>query len=78
MAGFDIQGLIDALNNQKSIVESKLSKIKEGGETDSIGIADMFEMQVMMNKLSQLSEMSTSTMSASNAAIQSLARNVKT
>ena len=44
---------------------------------EAINIADMFEMQLLMNHLSQVSEMSTSIVSASNSAISSMARNVK-
>ncbi|MBV9941051.1 MAG: DUF5407 family protein, partial [Solirubrobacterales bacterium] len=36
-----------------------------------------FEMQMLMNRLSQLSEMATSVASATNSAIASMARNVK-
>jgi hypothetical protein len=43
----------------------------------AISIGDMFEMQMLMNHLSQLSEMSTAVASASNTAIASMARNVK-
>jgi len=37
----------------------------------------MFDRQMGMNKLSQVSEMSTSIISAMNTAINSMARNVK-
>jgi Family of unknown function (DUF5407) len=37
----------------------------------------MFEMQMLMNHLSQLSEMSGSAVSAANSAISSMPRNVK-
>lgn len=40
-------------------------------------VADMFAMQMLMNHLSQLSEMSTSVVSAANSAISSMARNIK-
>ena len=43
----------------------------------NISIADMFEMQMLMNHLSQLSEMSTAVVSAANTAISSMARGVK-
>jgi hypothetical protein len=54
----------------------KLEKI--AAQREEINIGDMFEMQMLMNHLSQLSEMSTSIVSASNTAIASMARNVKT
>jgi hypothetical protein len=44
---------------------------------EAINIADMFEMQMLMNHLSQISEMSTSVVAAANTAIGSMARNVK-
>jgi hypothetical protein len=56
-------------------VQKKLESIKAKG--DNINIIDMFELQMKMNRLSQLSEMSTSIMSAANSAISSMARNVK-
>jgi Family of unknown function (DUF5407) len=45
--------------------------------SEDISISDMFEMQMLMNRLSQLSEMATSVVSATNSAIASMARNVK-
>jgi hypothetical protein len=44
---------------------------------DAISIADMFEMQMMMNHLAQLSEMSSTVVSAANAAITAMAKNAK-
>jgi len=55
--------------------QKKFAAIK--GTSDQISIVEMFEMQMLMNNLSQLSEMSTSIVSASNSAISSMARNVK-
>jgi Family of unknown function (DUF5407) len=60
-----------------ALLVSNVEVIRGGNANDSISIADMFEMQMMMNQLSQLSEMSTSIVSASNSAISSMARNVK-
>jgi hypothetical protein len=51
--------------------------IMGNGGNDSISIADMFSMQMSMNQLSQLSEMSTAVVSAANTSIESMARNVK-
>lgn len=46
-------------------------------ERDSLNIRDMFEMQMLMNKLSQMSEMTSGILAATNSAIASMARNVK-
>ena len=56
-------------------VQARLELLKQRGE--QISVVDMFEMQILMNKLSQLSEMSSSILSASNSAIASMVRNVK-
>lgn len=44
---------------------------------DSIAVSDMFALQMQMNKLSQMSEMSQGIVSATNSAISSMARNIK-
>ena len=74
-AGFDVGAIIDTVNAATAAVKETLAAIQ--GRGDQISIVEMFEMQMLMNHLSQLSEMSTSIMSASNSAISSMARNVK-
>lgn len=56
-------------------VKEKLKALTD--KKESISVVDMFDMQMAMNHLSQLSEMSTSVMSAANSSIASMARNVK-
>ena len=56
-------------------VKLKMEAVKAG--SGSVSITDMLELQMLMNRLSQLSEMSASVISASNSAIQSIARNIK-
>jgi hypothetical protein len=65
----------EAIKQATADVQARLELLKQQGE--QISIVDMFEMQILMNKLSQLSEMSSSILSASNSAIASMARNVK-
>ena len=67
--------LIDEMRRMSDAVKRKIDALAE--KKDAISISDMFEMQMMMNKLSQLSEMSTGIVSATNTAIASMARNVK-
>jgi len=66
------------LEIQQAVAEAaqKLQELREA-EGQGVGVADMFEMQMLMNHFSQLSEMSTSVVQASNAAMLSMARNVK-
>jgi len=74
-SAFSVAVLFTLINNATVSAKSKLSSIQ--GTTDSISIGDMFEMQMLMNHLSQLSEMATSVVSASNTAIGSMSRNIK-
>jgi len=73
--GFSINFLIGIVNDATISAKRKLEILK--ARRSAISIADMFDMQMLMNHLSQLSEMSTAVVSASNSAISSMARNVK-
>ena len=68
----DLTAQISAADQQ---VQDKLAAMQAKG--DSVSITDMFEMQMLMNTLSQLSEMSSAVVAASNSAVASMARNVK-
>jgi exo-beta-1,3-glucanase (GH17 family) len=67
--------MLRSMQEQSAAVQKQLDSMRAKG--DSISVPDMFEMQMLMNKLSQMSEMSTGILSASNAAIASMARNIK-
>lgn len=73
--GLDVDFLFQIVNSATAEVKKKMEHLKTN--TSGISIGDMFEMQMLMNNLSQLSEMSTSVVSASNSSLQSMARNVK-
>lgn len=75
-SGFSVKALFAIINNATVSAKAKLSSIKS--RRSAISIGDMFEMQMLMNHLSQLSEMATSVVSASNSAISSMSRNLKT
>ena len=72
---FDVGELFALVNNATLSAKQKLLQIQE--RRSAISIGDMFEMQMLMNHLAQLSEMSTAVVSASHTAIASMARNVK-
>jgi len=74
-SGFGVQGLFAIVNNATVSAKAKLLEIQN--RRSAISIGDMFEMQMLMNHLSQLSEMSTSVVAASNSAITSMSRNIK-
>ncbi len=74
-SGFKVEDLFTTIHNATISAKVKLLEIQQ--RRSAISIGDMFEMQMLMNHLSQLSEMSTSVVSASNSAIASMARNVK-
>ena len=73
--GFKVSELFHIVNNATRSAQAKLVEIQS--RKSAISIGDMFEMQMLMNHLSQLSEMSTAVVSACNTAITSMARNVK-
>lgn len=73
--GFNVGVLFSLVNDATISAKAKLAEIKS--RRSAISIGDMFEMQMLMNHLAQLSEMSTAVVSACNAAITSMARNVK-
>jgi hypothetical protein len=73
--GFSLNYLLDIVNDATVSAKAKLAILK--ARKSAISIADMFDMQMLMNHLSQLSEMSTSVVSSANSAVASMARNVK-
>lgn len=73
--GIEFSYLTDALNQLSAVAKSKIAAIRS--KKSAMSIADMFDLQMTMNKLSQFSEMSTSVISATNTACNSIARNVK-
>ena len=74
-SGFSVNVLFGIINDATISAKTKLLEIQS--RRSAISIGDMFEMQMLMNHLSQLSEMSTGVVSASNTAIMSMARGVK-
>lgn len=74
-SGFNVGKLFQIVNDAVISARNQLQLIKDN--RSSISIGDMFQMQMLMNHLSQLSEMSTAVVQQSNSAIQSMARNIK-
>jgi hypothetical protein len=74
-SGFSVYDLFKTVNDATISAKAKLVIIKS--RRSAISIGDMFEMQMLMNHLSQLSEMTTSVVAAANSAIMTMARNVK-
>jgi len=73
--GVSFSVLVDEIEHLTQMAKSKIAEIR--GKRSAMSIADMFDLQMAMNKLSQMSEMSTSMISAMNTAIQSMSRNIK-
>ncbi|WP_319432500.1 DUF5407 family protein [Mycobacterium sp. RTGN5] len=67
--------LSSAISKQGAAVKAKLGALQSNGE--DLTVTDMFETQMLMNKLSQLSEMSSGVVSAMDQATMSRARAVK-
>jgi hypothetical protein len=74
-SGFNVNILFGIISNATVSAQTKLLEIQS--RQSSVSIGDMFEMQMLMNHLSQLSEMATSVVSASNSVIMDMARSVK-
>jgi len=74
-SGFSVKKLFEVVNDATVSAKAKLLEIKN--RRSAISIGDMFEMQMLMNHLSQLSEMSTAVVSASNSAISRMAQGIK-
>lgn len=74
--GFKVGDLQETIKNAEAVVIEKLTTVKNK-LSEEINIGDMFDMQWMMNKFSQLSEMSSSLLSAAHGAISAMTRNIK-
>lgn len=72
---FSMDYLITIVDSATVSAKVKLEQIKQ--RRSAISIADMFEMQMLMNHLSQMSEMTTAIVNAANSAIVNMARNIK-
>lgn len=74
-SSFNINFLLNIVNDATVSAKTKLAELN--ARRSSISIADMFDMQMLMNHLSQLSEMSSNVVSSANSAIMTMARGVK-
>jgi hypothetical protein len=71
--GFSV--LVDEIERLTSVAKSKIAQIRS--KKSAMSIADMFDLQMAMNKLSQFSDMSTSVINSMNTSIGTMARNIK-
>lgn len=72
---FSMSALVSIVNNAALSVQTKIAQMQS--QESSISIGDMFDMQMLMNHLQQLSEMTTSVVSSANTVIMDMARNIK-
>ena len=72
---FNFGDLATIVEDVAVIAKNKVAEI--GAKKSAVSIGDMFDVQMTMNRLSQLSEMSTNVMSAANQSTLSMARNIK-
>lgn len=73
--GLDVSFLSAIVNDATVSAKTKLAIIQS--RKSSISIGDMFDMQMLMNHLSQLSEMATNVVAAMNTSMMSMARSIK-
>jgi len=74
-SGFGVQTLFALINDATVSAKTKLLEIQN--RRSAISIGDMFEMQMLVNKMNDLDELSTTITSSINDAITSMARNLK-
>ena len=68
---FNMEDLVKIVTDATIDVRNKIDDIKS--RSSAISIGDMFDVQMLMNHLTQLSEMSTQVVAAANTSIQSMA-----
>jgi hypothetical protein len=73
--GVQFSVLVQAINDLTATTMSKIAIIRS--KKSAMSIADMFDLQMAMNKLTQFSEMSTSVISGMNTSVNDIARNMK-
>jgi hypothetical protein len=73
--GLSFSALVSAIEDLTAIAKSKIAMIRS--KRSAMSISDMFDLQMSMNNLSQLSEMSTSVISSMNTSITSMAKNIR-
>ena len=69
--------LADSLRTLEADRQLTDARLQQLAENDSGGVAEMFEMQMLMNRLSQLAEMSSAVMSAQGNALAAIASGEK-
>jgi len=74
-SGVSFSVLVDELERLTQVAKSKIAQIRS--KRSAMSIADMFDLQMAMNKLSQFSEMSTSVIQAMQSACLSMTRGIK-
>jgi hypothetical protein len=68
----------DLMNSVSTATDAVRGKLATAGRAENaISIGDMFEMQMLMNHLSQVSDISSNVVSASNNASAGMVRNIK-
>lgn len=73
--GFDIDVLVDIITTATEQMKQKIESIKQN--QNNISIADVFDGQMLMNHLSQLSEMTTAIVSAAQSAAKTISQNMR-
>lgn len=74
-SGFEVSVLFQCVDAALISAKAQLLTIQQ--RRSSISIGDMFNMQMLMNHLSQLTEMTTNVVSAAHSSILSMTRNLK-
>ena len=72
-----VNHLIDAIRKGQAAIIGKRANLPPAKDDDEVSIMDVFEMEMLINHFSQITEMSPNVVSTSNAAIGGMARNFR-
>lgn len=75
VSSINFSPLVDMINSLGIDVKSKIVSIRS--KKSSMSIADMFDLQAAVQKLSQFTDMSSSVVASINGSIGNLSRNMK-
>lgn len=72
---YGFSGLVTIVQGANQSVKTKLAQITDAGST--VSIANMFDMQMLMNRLTHATELGSNVIKGGHDALSAMLRNVK-
>jgi uncharacterized protein YqiB (DUF1249 family) len=76
-SGISAKALMKIIEAQSAEINRLLAEMQKEQEEEEIEISDLFRLQIMVNTISQITEMNMSVISAMNQTIAAMVRNIK-